>query len=112
MTGKLTFLAGLGVGYVLGARSGRERYEQIAGRAQQLWRDPRVQEKAEQAQQLAKEKAEQAQQLAKEKGEQAQQLMKEKAGQAQQMVKEKVTTSAAPAETVTGPGAGTSGGLP
>ena len=67
MGGKTTFLVGLGVGYVLGTRSGRERYEQIAGRAQQMWRDPRVQEKAGQAQQLAKEKAGQAQQLVKEK---------------------------------------------
>jgi hypothetical protein len=67
MAGKMTFLVGLGVGYVLGARSGRERYEQIAGRAQELWHDPRVQEKAEHAQQLAREKAGQAQQLVKEK---------------------------------------------
>jgi hypothetical protein len=93
MGGKATFLVGLGVGYVLGARSGRERYEQIAGRAQQLWRDPRVQEKAGQAQQLAKERAGQAQQLAKERAGQAQQLAKEKAGQAQQLVKDKVASS-------------------
>jgi hypothetical protein len=57
MAGKLSFLIGLGAGYVLGARSGRERYEQIAGKAQELWRDPRVQDKAEQAQHLVKEKA-------------------------------------------------------
>lgn len=56
MAGKMSFMAGLGAGYVLGARSGRERYEQIAGRAQALWHDPRVQEKAEQAQQLVKDK--------------------------------------------------------
>jgi hypothetical protein len=56
MAGKLSFLVGLGVGYVLGARSGRERYEQIAAKAQEIWQDPRVQEKANQAQQLAKEK--------------------------------------------------------
>lgn len=57
MAGKMSFLIGLGAGYVLGTRSGRERYEQIAGKAQELWRDPRVQEKAGQAQQLVKEKA-------------------------------------------------------
>ena len=65
MTGKLTFLAGLGAGYVLGARAGRERYEQIVTKAQELIHDPRVQEKAGQAQHLAKEKAEQAQQAVK-----------------------------------------------
>jgi hypothetical protein len=65
MAGKMSFIVGFGVGYVLGTRSGRERYEQIAGRAQELWRDPRVQEKAGHAQQLAKEKAGQAQQLVK-----------------------------------------------
>ncbi|MCW2776048.1 MAG: hypothetical protein JWN91_4374 [Nocardioides sp.] len=57
MAGKLTVLAGFGAGYVLGAKAGRERYEQIAGKAQQLWRDPRVQQKAGQAQQLVKDKA-------------------------------------------------------
>jgi SLT domain-containing protein len=60
MTGKITFLVGLGAGYVLGARSGRERYEQIASKAQEVWRDPRVQEKAGQAQKLVKEKASEA----------------------------------------------------
>ena len=57
MAGKFSFLVGFGAGYVLGARSGRERYEQIASKAQEVWRDPRVQEKAGQAQQLVKDKA-------------------------------------------------------
>jgi hypothetical protein len=67
MMGKMKWLVGFGAGYVLGARAGRERYDQIAGRAQQLWSDPRVQEKAGQAQQVVKEKADQAQQVVKEK---------------------------------------------
>jgi len=67
MMGKLKWLVGFGAGYVLGARAGRERYDQIAGRAQELWSDPRVQEKAGQAQQVVKEKADQAQQVVKEK---------------------------------------------
>lgn len=54
MASKLSFIVGLGAGYVLGARSGRERYEQIASKAQEVWRDPRVQEKADQAQRLVK----------------------------------------------------------
>ncbi len=67
MAGKLKLLVGFGAGYVLGTRAGRERYDQIAGKAQELWRDPRVQEKAGQAQQVVKEKADQAQQVVKEK---------------------------------------------
>lgn len=64
---KLTLLAGLGAGYVLGTRAGREQYEKIAGKAQSLWKDPRVQEKAEKAQHLAKQKAGEAQEVVKEK---------------------------------------------
>ncbi len=67
MAGKLSFLVGLGAGYVLGARSGRERYEQIAQKAQQLWRDPRVQERAGHAGQVVHEKAGQAGQVVKSK---------------------------------------------
>jgi hypothetical protein len=56
MVGKLTLLAGIGAGYVLGARAGRDRYDQLAGKAQELLRDPRVQQRAERAQQLVKDK--------------------------------------------------------
>ncbi|WP_197025824.1 hypothetical protein [Nocardioides sp. URHA0020] len=88
----MSFLIGLGAGYVLGARSGRERYEQIAQKAQQVWNNPRVQEKAGQAQQVAQEKAGQAGQLAK-----------DKVGQAGSAVKEKVSS------TSTSDGDGTAG---
>lgn len=67
MAGKLTLLIGFGAGYVLGARSGRERYDQIADKAQRLWRDPAVQDKVEQAQQVVQDKAGQAGQAVKEK---------------------------------------------
>jgi SLT domain-containing protein len=67
MAGRLSFLVGLGTGYVLGARSGRERYDQIAAKARRVWRDPRVQEKAGQAQQVVQEKAGQAGQVVKER---------------------------------------------
>ena len=71
MAGKFSFLVGFGAGYVLGARSGRERYEQITSKAQEVWRDPRVQEKAGQAQQLVKEKASEASSVAAEKASEA-----------------------------------------
>ena len=54
---KLTMLISGAVGYVLGTRAGRERYEQMKGMATRVKEDPRVQEKAQQATDLAKEKA-------------------------------------------------------
>ncbi len=57
MRGKISLLAGGAIGYVLGTRAGRERYEQIKTQAQSLWNNPKVQEKASQAQDLAKDKA-------------------------------------------------------
>lgn len=44
---KLMLLVGAGIGYVLGARAGRERYEQIAQQANKVWGDPRVQTRVE-----------------------------------------------------------------
>jgi hypothetical protein len=43
---KLIFLAGVGVGYVLGARAGRERYEQLRRAARKVRENPTVQETA------------------------------------------------------------------
>lgn len=40
---KLMFLVGLALGYVLGTRAGRERYEQLRASAEKLWTNPRVQ---------------------------------------------------------------------
>jgi hypothetical protein len=54
---KLLLLVAFAAGYVLGARAGRERYEQIMRAATRVKNDPRVQEKAHQAVDLAKEQA-------------------------------------------------------
>jgi hypothetical protein len=43
MRRKLGLAIGLAAGYVLGTRAGRERYEQIAQQARQLWQRPEVQ---------------------------------------------------------------------
>jgi len=56
MKGKLLFVAGLGVGYVLGARAGRKRYDQIAAAARKVWETPGVQRQVHQAQDFAAEK--------------------------------------------------------
>jgi hypothetical protein len=57
MRNKLLFLTGVGIGYVLGTKAGHERYEQIRGTFNKVKDDPRVQEKTQQAADLAKEKA-------------------------------------------------------
>jgi hypothetical protein len=57
MKGKILLLTGLAVGYVLGTRAGRERYEEIKSTANKLWNDPRVQKPVHQAQDFAKDKA-------------------------------------------------------
>lgn len=43
MRGKLLFVTGIAVGYVLGARAGRKRYEQIKSAAESVWNTPAIQ---------------------------------------------------------------------
>ena len=51
--GKLTLGIGLGIGYVLGARAGRERYEQIVQSAQGFLGRPEVQQTLDKAREAA-----------------------------------------------------------
>ena len=53
---KLAFIAGIAVGYILGARAGRKRYEQIRTAAKGLWETDSVQRGVHQAQEFAKER--------------------------------------------------------
>lgn len=46
---RLTFITGALVGYVLGARAGRERYEQLRKAAQKVAQNPAVRNTAESA---------------------------------------------------------------
>ncbi|MFE7129381.1 YtxH domain-containing protein [Streptomyces sp. NPDC057638] len=46
---KLTFVLGLAVGYVIGTRAGRERYEQLKKSARQISQNPAVRNAAESA---------------------------------------------------------------
>ncbi|MFC6356406.1 YtxH domain-containing protein [Luethyella okanaganae] len=48
MKGKLLFVAGVAIGYVLGARAGRKRYEQIKSAAESVWNAPTVQQGVDQ----------------------------------------------------------------
>ncbi|MDX3849450.1 YtxH domain-containing protein [Streptomyces sp. AK02-01A] len=52
---RLTFIAGLACGYVLGTRAGRERYEQLKKSARQLSQNPAVRNAAESAAQTGRE---------------------------------------------------------
>ncbi|WP_309068517.1 hypothetical protein [Microbacterium sp.] len=53
MRGKLGLVIGLGAGYVLGTRAGRERYEQIKTQALKIWNTDPVQEQVGRAKKLA-----------------------------------------------------------
>lgn len=46
MRNRVVFGAGLAIGYILGTRAGRERYEQIKRSAQRVADNPKVQEAA------------------------------------------------------------------
>jgi hypothetical protein len=64
---KLSLLAAAAAGYVLGARAGRQRYDQIAGAARKVADDPRVQRVAHRAQDAAAQQASAAAGAAKDK---------------------------------------------
>ena len=54
---KLSFIAGLAVGYVLGARAGKARYEQIARTSGKVWHSAPVQKQVATAKEAARTKA-------------------------------------------------------
>jgi hypothetical protein len=56
MRGKLLFITGGLVGYVLGARAGRKRYDQIASAASDLWNRPPVQRRVNDVKDFALER--------------------------------------------------------
>jgi hypothetical protein len=54
---RLTFITGMAVGYVLGSRAGRERYEQLRKGAQRVAGNPAVRNAAESAAQGGRQMA-------------------------------------------------------
>jgi hypothetical protein len=64
---KLTFVVGLALGYVLGTRAGRERYEQLKKSARQVAQNPAVRNTAESAAQQGREFAGKAYHVVSEK---------------------------------------------
>lgn len=57
MKGKIGLVVGLGVGYVLGTRAGRERYEQIKTQWLKVWHLDPVQEQVTKVTDFAKSQA-------------------------------------------------------
>lgn len=57
MRGKLLLVVGLAAGYVLGARAGRERYEDIKRVADKFWNSPGVQRQVRTVEDFARDKA-------------------------------------------------------
>lgn len=55
MRGKLLFVSGLAVGYVLGARAGRKRYDQMRSTAAKVWESPGVQKQVHQVEDFVAE---------------------------------------------------------
>jgi len=56
MRGKLLFITGGLVGYVLGTRAGRKRYEQIVAVAENVWSAPPVQRRVTEVRDFALER--------------------------------------------------------
>ncbi len=46
MRGKLIFITGVGFGYVLGTRAGREKFDRMVAQTRKFWESPTVQEAA------------------------------------------------------------------
>lgn len=82
MKARLVFAAGIGVGYLLGARAGRASYERIVSRARTTWNDPRVQERVHQAEEFIKENAPIAAAKAKDAATSAASAVKDRVGDA------------------------------
>lgn len=57
MKGKILFVTGAAIGYVLGARAGRGAYVKIKDRAEGIWENPTVQKGVQQAESFVKENA-------------------------------------------------------
>ncbi|MGV8970030.1 MAG: YtxH domain-containing protein [Microbacteriaceae bacterium] len=57
MKGKILLVVGLGVGYVLGTRAGRDKYEEMKAAASAFWNDPRVKAQVDNVEDFVKDKA-------------------------------------------------------
>ena len=67
MRGRAMFAGGLAVGYLLGSKAGRQRYDQIVATARKFWESPTVQEAAGVVQAQANKLYDQGKQVVTEK---------------------------------------------
>lgn len=91
---KLALLTAAAVGYVLGTRAGRGRYEQIKRQAEKVWRTEPVQNTAHHAQDAAQQAAAEAGQRVAETAKNVSSTVAEKAKDVSETVTEKVKTAA------------------
>ncbi|GAA8851441.1 hypothetical protein DUHN55_37740 [Helicobacter pylori] len=100
--GKISMLAAGAIGYVFGTRAGREQYDKISGQAKRLWKDPKVQRKAGQAQEAAED-------LGHKAGDKITAKVKEKAGNDSTDTPTTTTTASPGTGVGTTPGTGAGG---
>ena len=89
MKARLAFIAGAGIGYVLGARAGRGQYEKIKAQATNVWNDPKVQNGIKTAEETIKEQATVVAEKAKEAAVAGAEKAKEAAAAGTEKAKEK-----------------------
>ncbi|MFL6154357.1 MAG: YtxH domain-containing protein [Ornithinibacter sp.] len=77
---KLTLIVGVGIGYVLGSKAGRERFEQIRSGARKVASNPKVQSAASKAQETVAAQAPVVAGVVKDKAAAAASLVGEKVG--------------------------------
>jgi hypothetical protein len=100
MKGKILFAAGLAVGYVLGTRAGRERYEELKRAAQSFWNDPRVKNRVDQVEDFVKEKVPEVAEFVSDG---AKKVVDQVTGKASKKPAAKPTTTAKPSTTTKKP---------
>lgn len=112
MRGKLMFLAGLGAGFVLGSRAGREKYEELVQTARKVRENPTVQEAAgvvqEQANKIVsggKEKLSNSKLAETKVGEKLISAMETESGAERERTESLATAGVRPTGTTTGAGA-------
>jgi hypothetical protein len=105
---KSGFLVGLGAGYVLGAKAGQERYQQIVDATSKLRENPGVQRLTGEVNKTVSVGKDRVAETAAAKADQAKEAVSSKAGQAKEAVSSKVgdsstSTSSTTTTTSTGP---------
>jgi hypothetical protein len=104
---KSGFLVGLGAGYVLGAKAGQERYQQIVDATSKLRENPGVQRLTGEVNKTVSVGKDRVAETAAAKADQAKEAVSSKAGQAKEAVSSKVgdssTSTSSTTTTSTGP---------